>query len=257
MQNLRLILCFLVFQPLFGNAQESTAPEPITEGTIRYLVTHNATKMMEALTYLSKQRKERVSYMWGNRAEWQEYTLLHFNPTQTKYLDSEERPNPSDEGYSWRKEVFYVKHDFAQHTQFDGLTLQSKTYLVQDSLRCQDWKILNDMKEVAGHLCMNASWEDTLKQQKIIVWFALDIPHSGGPERLCGLPGLILEADVNNGAMVVSANRIEAKKLGAELDLPKKNKGKKVNELEYQLALKKVIDEHKKEEQPYFWDMRY
>ena len=59
MQNLRLILCFLVFQPLFGNAQESTAPEPITEGTIRYLVTHNATKMMEALTYLSKQRKER------------------------------------------------------------------------------------------------------------------------------------------------------------------------------------------------------
>ena len=255
MQKLLLLLAFLAcFQGMIS-AQDS--PAPITEGSIRYLVTHNWSKKMEALSYMSKQRKERIAYMWGNRSEWLVYTELHFTPTKTMYIDSEERAEPDDSGYSWRKEAFFVQRDFAQNTVYDALTAQSKTYLVQDSIKCQDWKILNDMKEVAGHLCMNASWEDSIKQQKIIVWFALDIPHSGGPERLCGLPGLILEADYNNGAMLISANRIEAKTLTKELDLPKKTKGKKVDEAAYQIALKKVIQEHIKEEEPYFWDIRY
>ena len=257
MQKLLLLLLLLACIQSRGTAQETPPPEPVTEGSIRYLVTHNWTKKMAALSYMSKQQKERAAYMWGTRSEWLTYTVLHFNPTQSMYLDSEERAQPDDEGYSWRKETFYTKRDYAQNTLQDAITLQGKTYQVIDSLRCQDWKILNDMKEVAGHLCMNASWEDTVKQQKIVAWFALDIPHPGGPERLCGLPGLILEADVNQGAMIISANRIEGKKLGTELDLPKKTKGKKVNEAEYRAALKKIVDEAMEEERPFFWDIRY
>ncbi len=257
MYKLLLFLTFSTFLSTVLLAQVTPNPAPIESGTIRYLVSHNWAKKIEAISYLSKQRKERTAYMSGNRDEWFEYALLHFNPMQTKYEDSEERVKPNEGGYSWRKETFFTKRDFAQNTLFDGLVVQGKTYLVQDSLHCQDWKILNDMKEVAGHLCMNASWEDSIKQQKMVAWFALDIPLSGGPERLCGLPGLILEVDVNNGAMIISANRIEAKVLTNELDLPKKLKGKKVTEAEYRVALKKCIDDHIKQEQPYFWDLRY
>lgn len=257
MQKLLLFLAFLAIchTPLL--AQETPGQVPVTEGAIRYLVTHNWAKKMEALSYLSKQRKERIAYMEGSRSEWREYTLLYFNTTQSNYIDSEERAEPDDSGYSWRKEAFWINRNFAQNTMSDAMTVQGKTYLIQDTLVCQDWKILNDMKEVAGHLCMNASWEDTLKMQKIVAWFALDIPYSAGPERLCGLPGLILEADVNNGAMLLTANRIEAKALTTELNLPKKQKGKKVDETEYRKALKKSIDEHVKAEQPFFWDLRY
>jgi GLPGLI family protein len=257
MQKLLLCLALVALCQLPMTAQETPNQVPVTEGSIRYLVTHNWTKKMEALSYLSKQKKERIAYMQGSRSEWHNYTLLHFNPTQSSYVDSEERAEPDDDGYSWRREAFWVNRNFAQNTSSEALIVQGKTYLIQDSLRCQDWKILNDMKEVAGHLCMNASWEDTIKMQKIVAWFALDIPYSGGPERLCGLPGLILEADVNNGAMVLTANRIEAKKITTEFDLPKKQKGKKVNEQEYNKVLKKFIDEQVKAEQPYFWDIRY
>jgi GLPGLI family protein len=250
-------LCFLTLCQMTLLAQETSDQRPVTEGSIRYLVTHNWSKKMEALSYLSKQRKERIAYMQGSRSEWHNYTLLHFSPTQASYVDSEERAEPDDDGYSWRKEAFWINRNFVQNTTSEALIIQGKTYLIQDSLRCQDWKILNDMKEVAGHLCMNASWEDTIKMQKIVAWFALDIPYSGGPERLCGLPGLILEADVNNGAMVLTANRIEAKSITTEFDLPKKQKGKKVNEMEYRKVLKKFIDEQVKAEQPYFWDIRY
>jgi GLPGLI family protein len=257
MQKLLLCLSLVAICQLPLMSQETSDQVPVTEGSIRYLVTHNWTKKMEALHYLSKQRKERIAYMQGSRAEWHNYTLLHFNPTQSSYVDSEERAEPDDDGYSWRREAYWVNRNFVQNTTSEALIVQGKTYLIQDSLRCQDWKILNDMKEVAGHLCMNASWEDTIKMQKIVAWFALDIPYSGGPERLCGLPGLILEADVNNGAMVLTANRIDAKTITTEFDLPKKQKGKKVTETEYNKALKKFIDEQVKAEQPYFWDIRY
>ncbi|MCC7466555.1 MAG: hypothetical protein IT261_09810, partial [Saprospiraceae bacterium] len=58
-------------------------------------------------------------------------------------------------------------------------------------------------------------------------------------------------------AMVVSANRIESKKLTTELNAQKKAKGKKSTEAEYQKALHKRIQESVKEEEPYFWNIRY
>jgi hypothetical protein len=68
---------------------------------------------------------------------------------------------------------------------------------------------------------------------------------------------MILEVDVNNGAMVISANSIESKKLDKELDLPKKIQRKKIKEAEYQNILKKFIAEKTKAEEPYFWAIRY
>jgi hypothetical protein len=68
---------------------------------------------------------------------------------------------------------------------------------------------------------------------------------------------LILEVNINDGAMVITADKIEQKKLTTELDLPKKIKGKKINEIGYVEILKKYFAEQRKMEQPPFWDIRY
>ncbi len=248
MKNLLVLIALLFLGKM--NAQND-------EGVIRYLITHNWTKKMAAVDYISKQQKERQAYMWGNRSEWKSYCNMYFTATETKYEESEEQAEPDDEGYSWKKDLYFVKRNFANRSIMEGMELADKKYIIEDSLRYQNWKILNDMKEVAGHICMNASWEDTLKKQKIIAWFALDMPLQGGPERLCGLPGMILEAIYNDGAMTVSADKIEQKKLTTELAPPKKLKGKKVTESAYFAVLKAYIDEKTKEERPYFWGMRY
>jgi GLPGLI family protein len=248
MKHILLIVCLVL--PLFGHAQP-------TEGRVRYLIVHNWSKKMAAVDYLSKQQRDRVAYMWGNRSEWKEYANLYFNQTETKYEDSEERAEPEDEGYSWRKETFFIKRNFQTNMTYDGIETLGKTYIVQDTMRPQNWKIHNDLKEVAGHICMKAFWEDTLKKQKIVAWFAQDIPMPAGPDRFFGLPGLILEIDMNDGAQLITANLIEEKKLATELDPPKKLKGKKVSEADFAAVIKKHMDEKRKAEQPWFWGIRY
>lgn len=254
-KRMNIILFCCLFCSVASIAQGPTAP--VTEGTIRYLITHDWTKKMTAVDYISKQQRERIAYMWGNRSEWKTYATLHFSPAKSKYEDSEEKAEADDMGYSWRKEAYTIQRNFEKNTVHDIIQMLGKVYVIEDTLIPQNWKIQNDLKEVAGHVCMKAYWEDSLKAQKIVAWFAQDIPSSAGPERFCGLPGLILEVDVNNGGMVVSADRIEPKKLTGELDAPKKIKGKKIKEAGYAELLKNHRDEKRKAEEPPFWGVRY
>jgi GLPGLI family protein len=84
------------------------------------------------------------------------------------------------------------------------------------------------------------------------------LPHSGGPERFCGLPGLILEVEINNGALVITADRMDMRKLTAEeAAIPKKIKGKRITEAAYADIVRNYILEKKKEESPWFWGLRY
>ena len=227
------------------------------EGTIRYLRTQNWAKMMSSVEYISKNQRDRQMYMWGTRSEWKTYSLLHFNATESKYEDSEEEAEPGNEGWSNRKETYFMKRNFKDNTLFDGITLLGKTYLIHDTIVPPAWKIMNDMKEVAGHICMNASLNDTLRKQNTLVWFALDMPVSSGPERFIGLPGIILEVDINNGALIMTADKIELKPLTTELDVPVKIKGKKITMNEYSALIEKQIKERKAAEEPWFWVLRY
>ena len=228
------------------------------EGTIRYLTTFDWVKMMNACEYLDKTRKDQASYMWGNRSQWNMYFTLYFSAIKSKYEESEEKaPNEGDDDtYAGRKETFYLTRDFSKNIYFDAIEMLGKTYLVSDSLKTPDWKILNDMKEVAGHICMNASLNDTLLHQKIIAWFALDIPIPAGPDRFYGLPGLILEVNINNGAKIMLADKIDLKTLTTEFDLPKKLKGKQMTTATYAAFIKKFLDDKKKAEE-FPWGMRY
>jgi GLPGLI family protein len=238
-----------------ASAQETP---PLPEGKIRYIVTQNYSKQMASLEYISKQRKERNAYMWGgSRSEWKMYTNLYFTPTESKYEDAQESVEDDDMGYSWRKGAHTLRRNFATNTLRDHIEMMGKTYVIEDTIRAQDWKIMNDLKEVAGHICMNAFWIDTLRDQEITVWFALDIPVSAGPERLCGLPGLILEVDINDGALNLVADKLDLQKLTTEMDVPKKLKGKKVTEAEYLDVIAKHVAEKKKNEEPWFWGLRY
>ena len=244
-----VILTFLLITSFGSFAQQN-------EGVVYYTRTSRWTKMIETIDYMSKQEREKMAYMFSNKDEWKTYNLLYFNEKESKYINSEQKSEESD-GYSDRKSEYIIKRNLEKNSTTDIIEMLGKTYIVEDSLMTPNWKILNDIKDVAGHICMKAMVEDTIKKQKIIAWFAQDIPVNAGPERLYGLPGLILELDINNGAVIIEATKIENKKLVQELDLPKKMKGKKVNEATYQDVIRKHMADMKKAEEYPFWGVRY
>lgn len=250
-RNLLLINLFVVPLLIFGLPHTSCGQ--FTEGTIRYLITDNWVKKMNSVDYISKENRDRMSYVWGADAEWQEYGILTISGKQTKWEISDEVLDDEYAGYSWRKDEYELYRDYGNNTRFDINKTLGKLYVIEDSLRPQPWKILNDLKEVAGHVCMNARWTDTLRDQIVIAWFALDIPVSGGPDRYCGLPGMILEIDVNNGAKVYSANLIESKPTAELVRVPEKAKGKHIDGATLSAIEAKYIHERITAEEPWFW----
>jgi GLPGLI family protein len=225
-------------------------------GSIKYKITYNWVKQISAVTYLSKKTKDHYNYVWGNRSEYTAYSKLVFDSTAYIYEDIENTEH-SLYGYSWRKDEYYIYRNLLTQKTYDVIRFMNKLYVVEDSIAKQKWKILNDVREITGHICMNASWTDTIKMNTVIAWFALDIPLDFGPDRFCGLPGLILELDINNGAMVISAEKIEFKS-SESVDLPKhKKRVRIIKESEYQELIKRQVDEAVKNDRPYFWSIRY
>jgi GLPGLI family protein len=228
------------------------------EGEVKYKMTQNWIKKMAPLTYMSKIEKEKMEYQFGSSefSEWEQYNLLYFNQNESKYIESEEKAEDQG-GYSWKKQKYEIRKNYANKTQNDILELFGKVYMIEDSLPVQNWKIKNDIKEIAGHICMNAVRTDTTKLQKIEAWFAMDIPVPTGPERNFGLPGLILEVNVNDDAMVITAQSVTMRKLTNELEMPKKLKSKKIKEAEYQAMINKHMKEKIKAEEFPYWGIPY
>jgi GLPGLI family protein len=104
---------------------------------------------------------------------------------------------------------------------------------------------------------MKAYLDEPIRKHKIVAWFAMDIPLSFGPEGYQGLPGMILELDYNDGAMIVAADKIDVKKLTTELNVPEKLKGKKVNQAFINDIALKHIKEKTAAEDPWFWGLDY
>ena len=119
--------------------------------------------------------------------------------------------------------------------------INGKNYIIKDTLQAPDWNILNDIKEVAGYICASASTFDSVRKQKVNAWFALDIPISIGPDRWYGLPGAILEVDLNDGALVISTDKIEFCKLTTQMDTPKKSKGKVIAQRDIMRSLENFM----------------
>ncbi|RZL49934.1 MAG: GLPGLI family protein [Pedobacter sp.] len=78
----------------------------------------------------------------------------------------------------------------------DGTSVSQKkvyeeTYLVKDSTRKINWKITNEIRNIAGYDCRRAN-AVILDSIYVVAFYTDEIPVSGGPESFSGLPGMIL-----------------------------------------------------------------
>jgi GLPGLI family protein len=228
---------------------------------VNYSVTRNWLKMIDAVDYIPQTEKERFRYMYGSqRATWTSRALLYLNDTLSFYLDD---PDPAAaSGFSMIRDPYLIQRNFASMQIHDVLSWERKTLVVKDTLIVPTWKILNDIREIAGHICMSASWTDTIKGQHVIAWFALNYPSFAGPERHCGLPGLILGIEINNGALEIMASAIDTIPLTDQLTMPnrfdgRRIRGTEISEEEYRKTVAEYMAIQRENKNFPFFGVRY
>ena len=161
--------------------------------------------------------------------------------------------------------------NIATQMQYESRPMFEKTFLVIDSLKPLKWKISEETKTIAKHVCKKATTMITAqnlriggggprgmgrnngdstnrpspaitpKETEVTVWYAEDIAASVGPDNYAGLPGAILEVDVDNGSNVTTATEITTKYPKKELVEP--TKGDKMNRAQFQDAMKKLMED--------------
>ncbi|MRS61176.1 GLPGLI family protein [Larkinella terrae] len=227
------------------------------EGMVTYDRTQDYVKIMSRMTFLSLDQKERMKATNKNYSSKPTQMVLYFNEDQSLYTNADEYWRSENGQWSYRNSDYIIRRDFKQETKSDVIEMLGRTYLIDDSLKVPKWKILNQLKDIAGHICMKAETEDPIKQQKVVAWFAQDIPVPAGPEQYSGLPGLILELDLNDGDVVVTASKIEMKDVSKELTANKKIKGRKIKTADYDKIIKDHIQTSMKAQENPYWSIRY
>ena len=137
---------------------------------------------------------------------------------------------------------YHNPHKKIQIRQTEFMTRLFREELDMEKIK---WKMGAASKEILGYTCMQA--ETDLDGKKILAWFTPDIPISAGPERYYGLPGLILEVNINQGQVVWLANLIDTTTPQEDLLADSKD-GKKVKPVQYKKIQEDKIAEWERQQ---------
>ena len=237
-----IAICFLLNSALWSQSS----------GTIVYDRTIFYSKILEQLPYLSEEEKERQKLTWGKDEGRSSLYNLSYTPEMSVYTYGKQERERS---FSWKQEEFLLIQHINENTIKHQRVLGGKLLVIEDEFAKRKWKIENEIREVAGYICMKAVTQDTIKSQTIAAWFTTEIPVSTGPEGYGGLPGMILMLDINDGTAIIEATSIDLE--AAPYEMPKKIKGKKVKMEEYTASLSKYFDQCIEGERNPFWRLRY
>jgi len=246
MQNKIIVIVILLSSYANGLLAQMT-------GEIEYDRKVYYSRIIDGLPYLSEEEKARQKLTWGKDEGWSHPYILQFDQEQSLYTYGErEKTN----AYSWKQDEFLLMHDRKNDRIKNQVVLGGKLYLVEDDAPKPKWKILNEIREVQGYLCMKAETEDPIKDQTIYAWFSTEIPIPGGPEGYGGLPGMILMLEINDGTAVIEASKVTLDEEVA-FKLPKKIKGKQVTHVAYREVLDKYMKQCIEGERNPYWQSRF
>jgi GLPGLI family protein len=130
--------------------------------------------------------------------------------------------------------------DFQKKKKTEQKEFMTRMFLVESELGSEQWKLTGNFRMISGYNCQEALWEDTAR--KVNAWFTASIPVSSGPQGFGGLPGLILQVDINNGKQIITATSVDPSLIDAAI-LVRPKEGKKVTAE----GFKKIVDEKMKE----------
>jgi GLPGLI family protein len=231
----KLFLFFALFSPFAIFAQNN-------EGIVIYTQTMNLRREIT-----DEQMKRMVPEKQQSNAQ------LTITPKATLFKEIAADPDPSasTDGPGGgmrmmiRRMVPTVYRDLEKNRVLEESDFFGKAFLVDDVPVSYAWKVTGQQKMIGTYPCISATTVDSTmgRARSIMAWFTPGIPVQSGPMSYAGLPGLILEVDVNNGSMVMTATEIKMGKLDDKSAIKIPEKGKRVTREEYRKTVREKMKE--------------
>ncbi len=153
------------------------------------------------------------------------YFNLYFTPSASVY-------KPGRESEATTK-IWFARPPAAEnivYTDFKAgaVTAEKEVYeekfLVQDTMRKIDWKIMDEIRTIADYKCRKAVGK-ICDSVYVVAFYTDEIMTCGGPEMFSGLPGMILELAIPRLYTTWIATKIDITPPTAEdMVIPKKGK---------------------------------
>lgn len=153
---------------------------------------------------------------------------------------------------------------FGENRKVTASEFFGEAFLITDTIKKHNWTLVEETKTIAGFVCKKATTTTKIFRQamrivtagkasdpasipapkpeetEVVAWYAIDLPSPAGPDIYTGLPGVIMELDVDKGATIFSALEFRAVSDITQLKAPKK--GRKVTPEEYNKEVKKIME---------------
>jgi GLPGLI family protein len=214
------------------------APAQLTEGIIQYQEVLKITIEMDG-------DMSQMAGILPNESKISK--VLLFNETSSLYKNSdqegEEEAFDTEDGpvvvqLQEPEQILFT--DLQGKQQIEQRDFMSRTFLITRNIDPTQWKFTGKQKELLGYTCQEAYYEKNDKT--VTAWFTPNIPIATGPDKYCGLPGMILSMEMENGDRTITATSIKPHKHNKKA-IVKPKKGKKVSQEEFE----KIVDEKMKE----------
>ena len=111
----------------------------------------------------------------------------------------------------------------------------SRQFLIETPFSASTWKLTGNQKSILNYSCQEAVLQDT--SRKVKAWFTSAIPVSTGPNGVCNLPGMVLEAEYNGGQQTYVAKSVSLEPVDNKL-IVRPKEGKKVTREEFNAIVK-------------------
>ncbi|NTW25535.1 MAG: GLPGLI family protein, partial [Lentimicrobium sp.] len=170
--------------------------------------------------------------------------VLHYTPDACIYLNSEniDEQEVTEEMAGGGTMVFKMQEpneqryfDIKNQKVIEQRDFMSRMFLIESPVDSIPWKLTGNRRNILGFQCIEAVYQkDTIIT---VAWFSPEISVPAGPGKYYGLPGMVLEVNIDDGKQLISAISVTEGDVASLIVKPKQ--GKKVSRAEFD----KIVEE--------------